>query len=209
MSVQAANDPKTLNHAVHLLQEGGLVIVPTETVYGMAVLADHGPAISRIYAIKGRSMDKALLAHIDGAAMAAHLGQLSELAHALIAQFWPGPLTLIVPKHDNAAVHPLASGGLASIALRCPDHAFTTQLIRQLGQSILAPSANLAGAAPPVQVSDISNHITQHVDMVVDGGRCVGGQASTLLDLCSSPPKILRQGGISRKTLKEVCGELG
>jgi len=209
MPVQATNDPKTLNNAVQLLQDGGLVIVPTETVYGMAVLADHGPAISRIYTIKGRSMDKALLAHIDGAPMAARLGKLDELAHALIAQFWPGPLTLVVPKHDNAAIHPLASGDLASIALRCPDHAFTTQLIGQLGQPILAPSANLAGEAPPVQVGDISKQITKHVDMVVDGGRCVGGQASTLLDLCSSPPTILRQGGISRKTLQEACGELG
>ncbi|PHR57376.1 MAG: threonylcarbamoyl-AMP synthase [Robiginitomaculum sp.] len=207
--ILAAHNSQAMNRALKLLQAGKLVIVPTETVYGLAARPDHRAALDKVYAIKKREAQKALIAHVDGLAMAEQLAELNELARQLIAAFWPGPLTLIVPKKVNELIDPIASGGLEAIALRCPDHDFTRELITRLGTPLLAPSANLAGQAPPTRVEDISPLIADGADLIIDGGSCRIGQASTLLDLWPEQAVILRQGALSREELEKVSGPLG
>jgi L-threonylcarbamoyladenylate synthase len=211
MSAQviAATDPGAIDRAEKILRQGGLVVIPTETVYGLAALATSDQAIERIYSIKGRAHTKALIAHVDGPDMASQVGELDELAKKLIKAFWPGPLTLIVPRRTGAKLSAHASGGLSSEAIRCPDHDFTRQLIHDLAQPLVAPSANLAGAKEPVSVEEISPLISSSVDLIVDGGPCAKGRPSTLLDLCTRPPMILRQGALSKETLEQVCGNIG
>jgi len=204
-----STDPNAVNMATEVLRAGGIVIVPTETVYGMAALANDGAAIKRIYQIKGREPGKALLPHINGMDMAKTLGKLSPKTKTLIRRYWPGPLTLVVPAKTGASIHSLARGGMNTLALRCPDHPFTLQLIEQLGHPLVAPSANMAGEDPPTQVSAISKTITKQVDLIIDGGAGMIGQSSTLLDMCCQPPKILRHGAMDRKILEEVSGPLG
>jgi len=206
--LQAAG-AETLDKAANLLLAGGLVIVPTETVYGIAALASDGAAIERIYQIKGRPENKALLAHVDGLEMAAKLAKMNPLAEILIAKFWPGPLTLVLPKIASANIHENAGGGLPSIAVRCPDHDFTKNLIAKLNQPLVAPSANFSGEPPPASLSDLSEQIANNVDMIVDGGTCISGKPSTLIDLTTDKPQILRQGALSRQKIEQVSGSLG
>ncbi len=207
--ILAASHADASRQALDLLQAGKLVIVPTETVYGLAARPDHRAALDKVYAIKKREAQKALIAHVDGLAMAEQLAELNELARRLIAAFWPGPLTLIVPKKQTGLIDPIASGGLEAVALRCPDHDFTRNLITQLGTPLLAPSANLAGQKPPTRVEDISSIIADGADLIIDGGPCQIGQASTLLDLWPERPLVLRQGALSREELEKVSGPLG
>lgn len=204
-----ATKTMTLDKAASLLLAGGLVIIPTETVYGIAALANNGAAIERIYQIKGRPENKALLAHVDGLEMARELAALNQLAEQLIASFWPGPLTLVVPKLEGANIHENAGGGLASIAVRCPDHNFTKNLITKIGQPLVAPSANMSGEPPPSNLQALSAKIADNVDLIVDGGTCKNGQPSTLIDLTGTSPKILRQGALSRQRIEQVSGSLG
>lgn len=204
-----ADQTDTLEQTAQLLIKGKIVILPTETVYGIGALASNGKAIARIYSGKTRPQSKALIAHVDGQQMADTLGELNDLAASLIKQFWPGPLTLIVTRKANANIHPLASGGLSTIAIRCPDHHFTRNLITRLGQTLVAPSANITDQQPPTSVNALSPQIASRVDLIVDGGTCSNGQPSTLIDLTSQPPKLLRQGTISRKEIEAVSGPLG
>lgn len=197
----SADDPNAYSIAAKTLAAGDLVIVPTETVYGMAALATQDAAVRRIYTSKARPASKALIAHVDGAKMAQKLAVLNDTALDLMARFWPGPLTLIVPKQDKCALTDIASGGLSSIALRCPDHLFTRQLITRLGQPLVAPSANMTGAAPPVCVADITRQIAAQVALIIDGGTCSHGQPSTLLDLTQNPAVLLREGAIAAADL--------
>ncbi|MCF6293335.1 MAG: threonylcarbamoyl-AMP synthase [Robiginitomaculum sp.] len=205
----SAKNASTLGKAASILSNGGLVIVPTETVYGIAALASDGIAIERIYQIKGRPDHKALLAHIDGLEMAKKLAMLNPLAEKLIASFWPGPLTLVLPKLTSANIHENAGGGLPSIAVRCPDHDFTKNLIAKLNQPLVAPSANFSGEPPPASLGELSEQIANNVDLIVDGGTCISGQPSTLIDLTGASPKILRQGALSRQQIEQVSGSLG
>jgi len=205
----SAKDASTLGKAASILSNGGLVIVPTETVYGIAAMASDGLAIERIYQIKGRPENKALLAHVDGLEMAKTLATLNPLAEELIAKFWPGPLTLVLPKLESANIHENAGGGLPSIAVRCPDHDFTKSLITKLNQPLVAPSANFSGEPPPASLSELSEQIANNVDMIIDGGTCISGQPSTLIDLTTDKPKILRQGALSRQKIEQVSGSIG
>ncbi|VAV88580.1 TsaC protein (YrdC domain) required for threonylcarbamoyladenosine t(6)A37 modification in tRNA [hydrothermal vent metagenome] len=202
--VLSADDANSLARAAQVLLAGELVIVPTETVYGVAALAQNDAAVQRIYSGKARPATKALIAHVDGVQMAQQLAVLNDTALALIARFWPGPLTLILPKQEQAQVSALAGGGLSSIALRCPDHDFTRQLIRTLGQPLLAPSANMTGAPPPICIADIASQISKQVALIIDGGTCRSGQPSSLFDLTCTPPVLLREGAISKVELDDA-----
>ncbi len=204
--VLCAKDPKTASKAASVLQDGGLVVIPTETVYGIAAMANHGEAILRIYRIKGREAQKALLPHVSDLEMAQELGEVNSKARSLIAKFWPGPLTLIVPAKPCAAIHNAARGGLDTVALRCPDHDFTQKLIRRLNHPLVAPSANLAGEQPPTKIAQLSEHIFENVDMIIDGGTGSDGLSSTLLDLTCDSPRILRQGMLPRTQIEQVSG---
>ncbi len=205
MPILLADQIDAQMRAAAALRAGELVLLPTETVYGLAALADDQTAVEQIYKIKGRPAQKALIAHVDGVQMAEQIGCLNARAHRFIDAFWPGPLTLIVPKQQNARICSGAGGGLDTIALRCPDHAFTRALLSHLGQPLVAPSANLSGQEPPIQISDVAQLILDGAALCIDGGICSIGTSSTLLDLCGARPRVLRMGGIDLQTLRQVC----
>lgn len=185
------------------IREGGLVVVPTDTVYGLACRADCEAAVGRLYAAKGRDTEKAL------PVLLADLSELSQVCRdcdeavlRVARAFWPGALTLVVRK--TVLVPDLVTGGKQSVAVRVPDCKITRRVLRQAGVVVAVTSANLSGAPPAVAVAELPPALLEQVDLILDTGTCPGGRASTLLDLTQEPPRILRSGPITRDQLSGV-----
>jgi tRNA threonylcarbamoyl adenosine modification protein (Sua5/YciO/YrdC/YwlC family) len=195
------------DRAAALLGAGKLVAVPTETVYGLAADAAQGAAVEAIYAAKGRPEQKPLNVLVDGMAMAETVCRdIPPLAYDLARAFWPGPLTMIL--WGTGTLPPVVAAGGATQGVRCPDQALTLAVIRALGRPLAAPSANLSGQPSPKTAQAVLAGLAGRSDAVLDGGPCTLGIESTIVDLTVTPPRILRQGGLSRAALEQICGRL-
>ncbi len=174
-------DAEGIAKAVRILESGGLVAVPTETVYGLAARADSAEASARIYAAKGRPDFNPLIVHVLAAEKAARYGVFSPEAAALAQQYWPGPLTLVVPRRSDAGLADAVTAGLPTIALRAPAHPVMRALLVAAGFPLAAPSANRSGLISPTCAAHVLASLDGRIDMVLDGGACVAGLESTIV----------------------------
>lgn len=196
-----------LDAAVRILRAGGLVAIPTETVYGLAADASNPAAVRRLYQIKGRPPGHPVIIHIAGIeALPRWASRVSEDARRLAEAFWPGPLTLILPR--TGAVVDEVTGGRDTVGLRVPDHPLTLALLRAFDGGLAAPSANRFGRVSPTTAADVLADLGGDVDLVLDGGPCGVGVESTIVD-CSeegAPPVILRPGGVTAEQIEVALG---
>jgi len=192
-----------ISRAVGILRAGGLVAIPTETVYGLAADASHPEAIQKIFHAKQRPMTHPLIVHIgDISQLSDWAINISSEALLLARSFWPGPLTLILKKAPQ--VHSLVTGGQETIGLRIPNHPLALAVLKQLGQGIAAPSANRFGRISPTTAEAVREELGEAVDYVLDGGQCDVGVESTIVDMSSHPPMILRPGMITTTQIEQV-----
>ena len=201
-----AEDVSAVEEAAAAIRRGGLVAFPTETVYGLGADALNALAVARIFEVKQRPRIDPVIVHLADPDSAREYGHLPSEAAALMRRFWPGPLTLVVRK--TGLIPPIVTAGLDTVGIRMPAHPAALALIRAAGRPVAAPSANSFGYVSPTEVRHIPDRILNHVDAVLDGGRCVVGIESTVLSLTSSVPRILRAGGVSAEALKAVLGDL-
>ena len=195
--------------AAELLRAGQLVAIPTETVYGLAANALDEAAVRRIFAAKGRPYSSPLIVHVADLAMARELArEWSPQAETLAARFWPGPLTIIVPKNTNAPdkIPDIVTAGLPSVALRMPAHPVALAVIRAAGIPLAAPSANRFTQLSPTTAQHVREALGDAVELIVDGGPCSVGIESTVISLTGAVPRILRPGMISQTQIEEVIG---
>jgi L-threonylcarbamoyladenylate synthase len=197
--------PEALANAVRCLRAGGLVAFPTETVYGLGTDATDGKAIARLYDAKGRPTFNPLIAHVHDAARARGLGIFDAVAARLAEAFWPGPLTLAVPRQPGCPVADLATAGLATIALRVPAHNVARDLLAAFGGPIVAPSANRSGHVSPTTAQHVLADLRGRIDLVLDGGPSLVGLESTIV-ACIGEPTLLRPGGLPRSDIERVLG---
>lgn len=192
-----------LADAIEAIQRGGLVAMPTETVYGLAADATDPAAIARVFEAKGRPTDHPLIVHLaEGSDLERWAPEASPAARELAATCWPGPLTLIVPRSDLLPAE--VAGGRDTIGLRVPAHPMARELIRLSGVPLAAPSANRFGAVSPTTADHVRNDLGDAVDVVVDGGPCPIGVESTIVDTTVEPVQILRAGAITAEDLTAV-----
>jgi len=203
-----APTPDALARAAETLRSGGLVAFPTETVYGLGADATDDRAVAKIFAAKGRPHFNPLIAHVPDADAAARLVRFDARAERLAARFWPGPLTMVLPRRDDCPVSLLAGAGLSTLAVRVPAHPLALDLLRAAGRPVAAPSANRSGRVSPTTAQHVEADLGDRIDMILDGGACVVGVESTVLDLSGPQARVLRQGGVAQETLEEVLGPL-
>jgi L-threonylcarbamoyladenylate synthase len=199
-------DAAAVGDAVHRLNAGGLVAFPTETVYGLGADATNGQAIARLYEAKGRPAFNPLIAHVTDRAAAQALARFSADAERLAAAFWPGPLTLVLPKAPGCPVADLATAGLDSIAVRVPKHDIAQKLLAAFGRPIVAPSANRSGHVSPTTAAHVLADLRGRIDLIVDGGATEVGLESTIVG-CLDVPTLLRPGGLPRQEIERVLGQ--
>ncbi len=198
---------KDLEEAVSILQQGGLVAFPTETVYGLGANGLDVTASEKIYAAKGRPSDNPLILHIgDFTALDDLTNGCSEKGRKLAEAFWPGPLTLIMKKSDKVPYS--VTGGLDTVAIRMPSHPVAYELIRQSGIYIAAPSANKSGRPSPTKAEHVIEDLDGIIPMIIDGGKVEIGLESTIVDVTEEIPMILRPGYITTEMLEEVVGRV-
>lgn len=191
--------------AADILRAGGLVAVPTETVYGLAADATQERAVQANYDAKGRPETKPLSVLVDGMGMAETVCRdIPEDAYRLAEAFWPGPLTMIF--RGNGTLPPIVPAGGKTQGVRCPDHPDTLAVIRALGRPLACPSANLSGQPSPKSADEVLARLGGRIDAVLDGGPCSLGVESTILDMTAAPYRILRPGGLSREAMENVLG---
>lgn len=192
--------------AGRLLGEGKTVIIPTETVYGLAANALDADAVAKIFAAKGRPQDNPLIVHVASLAQAESLvsGTLPENARLLAASFWPGPLTMILPR--SSLVPASTAGGLDTVAIRMPAHPVALAVIEAAGVPLAAPSANRSGSPSPTTATHCVDDMSGRVSAVLDGGDCSVGVESTVVTLCTGPPRLLRPGAVTLEQLAAVLG---
>jgi L-threonylcarbamoyladenylate synthase len=198
-------NPEAVAEAVRCLKAGGLVAFPTETVYGLGADATNARAIARLYEAKGRPAFNPLIAHVHDAAAASDLGKLDPVAARLAEVFWPGPLTLVVPRQPGCPVAELATAGLATIALRVPAHTVARDLLATFGGPIVAPSANRSGHVSPTTAQHVLSDLRGRIDLLLDGGPSAVGLESTIV-ACIGEPTLLRPGGLPRTGIEGVLG---
>jgi len=193
--------------AARALADGGVVAVPTETVYGLAALARDPVAVRRIYAIKGRPSDHPLIVHVaDETEAREWASEWPASAASLAGRFWPGPLTIVVPRADF--VPDSVTGGRDTVALRVPGHPVALELIRRVGDGLAAPSANRFGRVSPTTAEHVSLDLGTDVDYILEGGPCEVGVESTIVDCSVYPPQVLRPGGVSIEDVMDTVLEV-
>jgi L-threonylcarbamoyladenylate synthase len=201
-----APDPIVLARAAELLRNGRLVAFPTETVYGLGAHALDATAVRRIYEAKGRPAYNPLIIHVaDVAAVRSVTREWPERAERLAKLFWPGPLTIVLPKQGNVPAE--VSAGLDTVAVRVPAHPVALALLREVRLPIAAPSANLSAGVSPTTAQHVEKGLGARVDMILDGGRTGVGIESTVVDLTRAPATLLRPGAITRHELSRILGE--
>jgi L-threonylcarbamoyladenylate synthase len=196
----------SIDEAARLIREGELVAFPTETVYGLGGDATNERAVAKIFEAKGRPQFNPLISHVLDAGEARRLVQWNDVADKLAARFWPGPLTLVLPRAKNSPIALLATAGLDTAAIRAPAHPMAQALIRAAGRPIAAPSANRSGAVSPTRAEHVAESLGDRVKLILDGGPCEVGLESTVLDLTTATPTLLRPGGATRETIEAVVG---
>ncbi len=191
-----------LQEAAELIRRGDLVAFPTETVYGLGGDAGNASAIERIYQVKGRPANNPLIVHVpDVAAAQSYSAGFPVIAAAFARAFWPGPLTLILPRHDR--ICPAVSAGKNTVAIRCPDHPVAQELLQASGRPIAAPSANCSGHTSPTTAQHVSDELGGRIALILDGGPCQVGVESTVVDVTGTSPVILRPGAITQAMLAQ------
>ena len=198
-------DPDAESRALALLRAGAPVALPTETVYGLAADATNGPAVAAIFAAKGRPRFNPLICHVPGLPMARSLAEIGPVAERLAAAFWPGPLTLVLPLRPDSPVHPLATAGLATIAIRAPK-GVVARLAEALGRPLAAPSANPSGRVSPTSAAQVLRGLDGRIPLILDGGPSVVGVESTIVRPETVRLVLLRAGGIDRTALAAASG---
>lgn len=194
-------------HAAAILRRGGVVAFPTETVYGLGADPRQRAAVDRVYAIKGRPRNHPLIVHVhEAAAVTQWTAAVTPIATLLMSAFWPGPLTLLLPKHDAAPDAAFIES--SSVAVRMPRHAMALALIAQAGGAVAAPSANRFGALSPTSAGDVAADLGDDVDYILDGGRCEVGVESTIVSLLGDQPVMVRPGGITRAQIEALVGQM-
>ena len=203
----SASDPAAPEIAAGIIRRGGLVAIPTETVYGLGANGLDEAAVASIFAAKGRPQDNPLILHVaEPAEMERFCHSIPESAYALADKFWPGPLTMVLPA--RGVVPKRTTAGLPTVAVRCPDNDATRAIIRLSGVPIAAPSANLSGKPSTTTAEHVLHDHDGKIDAIVDGGPCRVGVESTIVDLTEERPRLLRPGGITPEQLLEVLGDL-
>ena len=199
----------SITRGSEILRAGGLVVFPTETVYGVGADATNPHAVARIFAAKGRPQFTPLISHVLGAAEAEQHAELHANARALIEAFWPGPLTIVVQRRPGSTVAELACAGLATIALRSPSHPVARQLLAEFGKPIVAPSANRSGHVSATTAAHAGADIGAAVDLVLDGGPSDIGLESTIVAIdADGRVTLLRSGAVSREAIEAITGPL-
>ena len=193
--------------AGHLIRSGALVAFPTETVYGLGADATNGEAVARVFDAKGRPAFNPLIVHVLGLEAAEAIGLFSPTACGLAQTFWPGPLTLVVPRRDEAGVSDLVSAGLPTIALRAPDHPVARALLSAAQRPIAAPSANRSGHVSATRAGHVAADLGDKAAVILDGGPTTRGLESTVLSLAGETPVLLRPGAIPAEAIEKVVGE--
>jgi L-threonylcarbamoyladenylate synthase len=201
----AKPDAAAIAEAVRILTAGGLVAFPTETVYGLGADATNGAAVARLYEAKGRPSFNPLIAHVADLAAARALALFDADAMRLAEAFWPGPLTLVVPKAAGCPVSELATAGLETIAVRVPNHAVAQRLLAGLRRPMAAPSANRSGHVSPTTAAHVLADLGGRIDFIVDGGATSVGVESTIV-ACLGAPMLLRPGGVPREAIEHALG---
>lgn len=195
-----------IEEATRLLAAGGLVAFPTETVYGLGADATNGRAVARLYEAKGRPSFNPLIAHVVDLKAAQALGRLNARAARLAKAFWPGPLTMVLPKAARCRVSDLATAGLDTIAVRVPDHQVARDILAGFGKPVVAPSANRSGHVSPTRAEHVQADLAGRIDLIIDGGPTPVGVESTII-ACLEEPVLLRPGGIPRAAIERALGQ--
>jgi len=199
--------PETVALAVEILSEGGLVAIPTETVYGLAADASNPDAVVRLYEAKGRPRFNPLIAHVSGLPMAMREAVFSPLAARIAETFWPGPLTLVLPVISGGTVCDLARSGLQTVGLRCPSHMAANALIAEFGRPVVAPSANRSGHVSPTRADHVAADLGDRIDLILDGGPCDVGIESTIISVEDETVTLLRSGAVPADRLETYIGK--
>jgi L-threonylcarbamoyladenylate synthase len=199
------DDPGAIDVCARCLDGGGLVAFPTETVYGLGCDATNAEAIARLYLAKGRPSFNPLIAHVADLSAARKIARFDADAEKLAQKFWPGPLTLVLPKTADCEVADLATAGLDTIAVRVPSHPFARRLVAAFGRPIVAPSANRSGHVSPTSAAHVRSDLAGRIDLIADGGPTEVGVESTIVG-CFEQPMLLRPGGVPRDALEAVLG---
>ena len=196
----------SVTEAARRLSAGGLVAFPTETVYGLGADATNAAAIARLYEAKGRPLFNPLISHVEGLASAHRIARLDATAITLAQAFWPGPLTLVLPKREGCEVADLATAGLETIAVRVPAHPVAHAILKAFDRPVVAPSANLSGHVSPTTAAHVQSDLAGRIDLIVDGGPVAVGVESTIVG-CFERPMLLRPGGLPREAIERVLGK--
>ncbi|HZK39708.1 MAG TPA: L-threonylcarbamoyladenylate synthase [Clostridia bacterium] len=205
--ITTARDTEQINAAAEILRKGGLVAIPTETVYGLAANALAGEAVSKIFKAKGRPQDNPLIVHISSFQEIFPLVKtVPNTVIKLAKAFWPGPLTIVLKKAD--LIPDEVSAGLDTVAVRMPSHPVARALIKAAGVPLAAPSANTSGSPSPTSVQHVLDDLDGRIDAVVDAGECTVGVESTVITLVGKTPRLLRPGGVTPEQLEEVLGKI-
>ena len=201
------SDPNAVRDAAAILRRGGLLGIPTETVYGLGADALNEDAVSRIFLAKGRPQDNPLIIHVpDASWLERYCREVPPAAYQLAERFWPGPLTMILPRRDIVPLQ--TTGVLETVGVRCPNHPVTLAIIEAAGVPIAAPSGNTSGRPSPTTAAHMIEDMDGRIDGIVDGGPCTVGVESTIIDLTVTPPRLLRPGGLPLESLRQVLGEV-
>ena len=203
----SADAPETPEIAAKIIQKGGLVAIPTETVYGLGANGLDENAVLKIFEAKGRPQDNPLILHVaEPKEMERFCHDIPKAAYLLAEKFWPGPLTMVLPARDT--VPKRTTAGLSTVAVRCPDSPVTRKIIALAGVPIAAPSANISGKPSTTTAQHVRHDHDGKIDAIVDGGPCRVGVESTIVDLTEDRPRLLRPGGVTPEQLLEVLGDL-
>lgn len=207
LKINENNITEVADEAGTILRNGGVVAIPTETVYGLAANAFDGKAVAKIFKAKGRPMDNPLIVHISEFNEIYDLvSEVPDTAVKLAEKFWPGPLTMIMPKSD--LIPDEVSAGLDTVAVRMPSHPVARQIIKSADVPLAAPSANKSGSPSPTNAKYVYEDMNGLINMIVDGGSSEIGVESTVITLVTNPPRVLRPGGITPEQIKSVIGKV-
>lgn len=203
-----APTPDAIAQAARVIRQGGLVGLPTDTVYGLAADATSDAAVAGVFRAKGRPAEKPLIALIATMAMAETCADFSAQALGLAEAFWPGPLTLVLPRATSSPLSPLVHQGAPGVSLRIPGNETARAVVEAAGRPLTAPSANPSGAPSPLTAAEVAAGLGSHVALVIDGGRAADSLGSTLLDLTGEAPRLLRAGVVATEAIEDVIGPI-
>ena len=202
-----AKTGKNISKAIQILESGGLVAIPTETVYGLAANAFNPDAVARIFEVKNRPWFDPLIVHCSGLAETEHIvKEIPKLARSLAEKFWPGPLTMLMNKQDN--ISDLVTAGMQKVAIRVPDHPLTRTLLKSLDFPLVAPSANPFGYVSPTTAQHVNQQLGDHIDYILDGGECHIGIESTIVGFDNDTTVVYRLGGLEPESIESITGKI-